>query len=130
MAEHLMPFISLMYGSFLLLLFTVLSINVSRVRGTFQVWSGDGGHEPLRRAIRVQGNMSEYVGITLLSLALCELCGGRSFALHILGGGFLLARLLQVGALFDIKGVSVVGSALTYLTLLGLAGYGLLLRFM
>ncbi len=125
-----MPLISLMYGSFLVLLFAMLSLNVSRVRGTFQVWAGDGGHEPLRKAIRVQGNMSEYVAVALLMLALCELCRGSSLVLHVFGGGFLLARLLQAGALLNIKGVSIAGGLLTYLTLSGLAGYGLVLRFM
>ena len=38
-----------------------LGVNVSRLRGKFNVFRGDGGHAELQGAIRAHGNSVEHV---------------------------------------------------------------------
>jgi drug/metabolite transporter (DMT)-like permease len=63
--------VTALYAGLLGLLVLILSYRVSRLRLTYRVGTGDGGHDDLGRAIRVQGNAMEYVplGLVLLLLA-------------------------------------------------------------
>ncbi|MFM4702284.1 MAPEG family protein [Aeromonas bivalvium] len=87
--------VTLTYAGLLGLLFLLLSIWVVKRRAQFKVAIGEGDAPPLRAAIRAHGNFAEYVPLTLLLLALCELAGTAPLWLHLAGGMLLLGRMLH-----------------------------------
>ena len=90
-----MMHITLIYGGLLGLLFLLLSFWVVKRRAQFKVMIGEGEAPEMLSAIRAHGNFAEYVPLTLLLMALCELAGVEALWLH-LGGGLLLAgRILH-----------------------------------
>ena len=90
-----MMHITLIYGGLLGLLFLLLSFWVVKRRAQFKVMIGEGEAPEMLSAIRAHGNFAEYVPLTLLLMALCELAGVGALWLH-LGGGLLLAgRILH-----------------------------------
>jgi hypothetical protein len=118
-----------LYGGLNALLTLALAVNVSRVRGKYNTFRGDGGHAELQSAIRAHGNNVEHVPLTILLLLIAELCGGNSMALHVLGGAFLVARILHpVGLMRNLSAVQIPGALGTYLIQAVLAGYTLWLR--
>ena len=87
--------ITVIYGGLLGLLFLLLSFWVVKRRAQFKVMIGEGEAPEMLSAIRAHGNFAEYVPLTLLLMALCELAGVGALWLH-LGGGLLLAgRILH-----------------------------------
>ena len=90
-----MMHITLIYAGLLGLLFLLLSFWVVKRRAQFRVMIGEGEAPEMLAAIRAHGNFAEYVPLTLLLMALCELAGVGALWLH-LGGGLLLAgRILH-----------------------------------
>ncbi|MFM4862892.1 MULTISPECIES: MAPEG family protein [Aeromonas] len=90
-----MMHITLIYGGLLGLLFLLLSFWVVKRRAQFKVMIGEGEAPEMLSAIRAHGNFAEYVPLTLLLMALCELAGVGALWLH-LGGLLLLAgRILH-----------------------------------
>lgn len=69
-----------------------LSFRVIRLRRRAGVGIGAGGNRGLERAIRVQGNFTEYAPFALLLLAMAELSGQPAVLLHILCALLLLGR--------------------------------------
>lgn len=120
--------VTALYGALNAFLTVGLSLNVSRVRGKYNVWRGDGGHVDLQNAIRAHGNNVEHVPLALFLLLVAELCGGGSTALHVFGGALLFARLAHAFGLILKSRIQVVGAVTTLLVMLGLAGYSLYLR--
>jgi uncharacterized protein len=90
-----MPIIVPFYAAVLGVIFVVLSARVIVARRQFKVRLGFAGHELLERRIRVQGNFSEYVPITIVLLAFLELYGGPRWLIHVLCIALILARLLH-----------------------------------
>lgn len=82
-----------LYSGLFVLLFTALKLNAGRVRVSEQVNFGDGGNDPMRQAMRVQGNAVEDVPITLLGLYGLAAMAAPVLLIHILGGSFLVFRL-------------------------------------
>ena len=68
--------ITLIYAGLLGLLFLLLSFWVVKRRAQFRVMIGEGEAPEMLAAIRAHGNFAEYVPLTLLLMALCELAGG------------------------------------------------------
>ncbi|MEL7542042.1 MAG: MAPEG family protein, partial [Pseudomonadota bacterium] len=77
----------------LMLVWFGLRVVARRFRGKISM--GDGGSEDLARAIRVHGNASEYVPPMLVGLLALALLDGPVWALHALGIGFTLGRILH-----------------------------------
>lgn len=90
-----MVHITLIYAGLLGLLFLGLSCWVVRRRAQFGVMIGEGEAPELLAAIREHGNFAEYVPLTLLLMALCELSGAGAFWLHIGGTMLLVGRILH-----------------------------------
>jgi uncharacterized membrane protein YecN with MAPEG domain len=120
--------VTALYGALNTFLMVALGVNVSRVRGKYKVWRGDGGHAELLNAIRAHGNNVEHVPVALFLLLVAELCGGSPTALHVFGGALLLARLAHAFGLIKTSPIQVVGATTTLLVQVGLAGYVLYLR--
>ncbi|MCP3137757.1 MAPEG family protein [Pyxidicoccus xibeiensis] len=120
--------VTALYGALNAFLTMGLGVNVSRVRGKYKTFRGDGGHAELQAAIRAHGNNVEHVPLALFLLLVAELSGGGSAVLHVFGGALLVARLAHAFGLLRTSRVQVVGALLTLLVQAGLAGYALWLR--
>ena len=70
-----------------------LMLRIARLRGSFKVSVGDGGHELLNRRMRAQSNFIEQTPITLILFAGVELAGKGGVWLAPLGAVFLLGRV-------------------------------------
>lgn len=107
-----------LYAGLCAILLIALSLRVARLRGSLKVALGDGGERALQKAIRVQGNFVEYVPMALLLLFLLELSRQAPlWALHVLGAGLLLGRILHAIGLSTSAGLSLgrfVGTLLTF----------------
>ena len=90
-----MMHITLIYAGLLGLLFLLLSFWVVKRRAQFKVMIGEGEAPEMRAAIRAHGNFAEYVPLTLLLMALCELAGVGAFWLHTGGLALLVGRILH-----------------------------------
>ncbi|MAK61146.1 MAG: hypothetical protein CMK09_09235 [Ponticaulis sp.] len=107
------------------LLFIILKGNVGRLRVQKRVDLGDGGHDPVYRAIRAQGNAVEDVPIFLIGLGTLALLGASPLHIHILGGAMLLGRVLHAAGITQMPGLGwgrLVGTVLTVFTKLGTVG--------
>lgn len=83
------------YAALAALLVVGLARNVIRLRRQYHVALGDGGNEDLLAAIRAHANAVEYLPIGLLLLLIFELNRGPNWLLHILGGLFIIGRLIH-----------------------------------
>lgn len=111
------------YAGLLGILLIVLSLRVSMQRRRHNVSLGDGGHESLTAAIRVQGNFVEYVPTALILLVLLELSGKPAAMVHAFGAALFLGRVLHAQGLAANPGGKSFGRLwgilLTWLMLLG-----------
>lgn len=108
------------YAAILALLLVYLAAKTIKLRWHHKVSLLDGGHEDLRRAIRVHGNFTEYVPLVLCLLAFSELNHAPAWALHTLGSALLLSRLLHAFALPDARSkIRKHGMLLTFFSLVG-----------
>jgi len=90
-----LPSISALYLAVLALLYTVLALQVGRLRQTNQASFGDNDSAQLRSAIRAHANFIEYVPIITLMVAMLEMAGASALRVHLLMGALLLSRLLH-----------------------------------
>ncbi|MDU1141595.1 MAPEG family protein [Aeromonas rivipollensis] len=90
-----MMHITLIYGGLLGFLFLLLSFWVVKRRAQFKVMIGEGEAPEMLSAIRAHGNFAEYVPLTLLLMALCELAGVGELWLHLGGALLLVGRILH-----------------------------------
>jgi uncharacterized protein len=120
--------ITSLYAALLALLLCALSVRVLRLRRQLKVKVGDGGHASLQRAIRVHGNLAEYLPMALLLLLLLELRGTPASALHAFGGLLTAARFAHavgVSRVDERLGWRIAGVSVT-LSLLIAGALGLL----
>ncbi|MEL7128547.1 MAG: MAPEG family protein [Pseudomonadota bacterium] len=106
-------------------LLLALKINVGRARNAEKVNFGDGGREPMQRAIRVQGNAVEDVPIILLGLLGIAIMGGNTLLIHGFGAALLVSRTLHSLGLGRSSGGSfgrLAGTIGSLLVQLGVAG--------
>jgi len=90
-----LPSITAFYLGILALLYTVLGLQVSRLRRGNKVLFGDGDNIKLRSAIRAHANFAEYVPLIVLMVAVLEMSGLAPLRVHLLMALLLLARLLH-----------------------------------
>jgi hypothetical protein len=121
--------VTALYGAVSALLILGLGLNVSRLRGKYNTFRGDGGHAELIGAVRAHGNSVEHVPLLLVLLLAAELCGGSSTVLHIFGGALVVSRLLHaVGVLRAVQPIQIPGALSTYALEAALPIYLLILR--
>lgn len=122
--------ITSLYAALLSLLILALSANVIKIRFKDQVVLGDGGNSKLQRAIRAQGNATEYIPIALILLLVLELSKAHSGLLHLGGIGLLIGRLLHArGLLTENLRFRVAGMVCTLSTIAFLAIANLIYLF-
>jgi uncharacterized membrane protein YecN with MAPEG domain len=76
-------------------IFIKLSFAVIALRRKNKVGLGSGGHEDLERAIRAQGNFSEYIPIGIILLACLELNGAPWWLVASPGIALIIGRLIH-----------------------------------
>ncbi|MEK9970725.1 MAG: MAPEG family protein [Ferrovibrio sp.] len=111
-----------LYAALCGLLLLVLSLRVVLLRRRRRVKFGDGGHDDLQRAVRAQGNFTEYAPLLLFMLFLLELSRQPVWALHLLGVMILLGRVIHAITLSRHPATfRTPGMALTFVSLLVLS---------
>ena len=90
-----MLLITAIIAAVLTIIFIKLSFAVIALRRKNQVGLGSGGHEDLERAIRAQGNFSEYVPIGIILIACLELNGAPWGLVLLLGIALIIGRLMH-----------------------------------
>ena len=119
--------ITALYAGLLATLLFILSIRVIGLRGNpaFSfIAHGKGDKELLQRAIRAHGNFTEYAPMMLILLAFLELSDISELRLHLLGGSFLLGRVMHgicMGFMRSSMLLRIGGTALTLFPLLAAA---------
>lgn len=111
------------YAGLLGLVFIFLSARIPPLRMSQRIGIGTGAERdtPLARAVRIHGNFAEYVPMTLILMALCEVNGTASWFIHGMGIALTGGRLSHAVGLhrsIDRSGFRVAGMALTWGTLL------------
>jgi len=115
--------VTALYASLLAILLFILSIRVIGLRGNPAfafIAQGKGDDELLQRAIRAQGNLTEYAPTMLILLFLLETSGVADAKLHVLASAFLLGRVMHgicMGFMRSNMPLRVGGTALTLLPL-------------
>jgi uncharacterized membrane protein YecN with MAPEG domain len=87
--------ITAIYLALLALLYTVLAVQVGRLRQRDRAAFGDNGSQQLRSAIRAHANFIEYVPIITLMVAMLEMSGLSAAWVHLFMGALLVSRLLH-----------------------------------
>ncbi len=85
-----LPSITSAYLAILALLYTVLAVQVGRLRQRDRATFGDNGSLQLRSAIRAHANFIEYVPIITLMVAMLEMSGLAAMWVHLLMGALLV----------------------------------------
>ena len=123
--------ISLTIAAAAALIHVWLSVRVSQLRRLHKVPLGDGGNQAVATRMRAHANFIENAPLFLILLVLVEHSIGGAMWLWIVAILFILARLLHAFGM-DRGGANalrVAGIAISWLVLLGLAGYALFLSY-
>ena len=108
-----------------------LSMRVSRLRRPLKIGVGDGGNEVLMRRVRAHGNFAENAPIFLVLLGFVELATGGNLWLWGAALLFILSRIAHAFGM-DRPGANLLrvgGISLSWLLLLGLAGYAIFIAY-
>lgn len=113
------------------LIYLVLSYRVSQTRMSEKIALGDAGNLDLIARMRTQANFGEYVPIILILMALIEFETGYSVLLGITSALLIIARVLHALGMArpSPNPFRISGTAGTWLTLLILSVWGLILAF-
>ncbi len=115
-----------LYVAINIILLIVLSYRVGGTRKKDSIGIGDGGSEALQRAIRVQGNFTEYAPLALIGLFAMAGLSANPYWLHGLGIAFTLGRVLHAIGFSGNSGISFgrfAGMILTWGSMLVMAVY-------
>ena len=110
-----------LYAALSALILVGLSVRIISLRRRHRVGIGDGGHDDLARAIRVQGNFVEYTPLALIVILALEGSGGSAWLVHAFGIALVLARAAHAFGLTRTQGTSAgrtLGMTLTFLILI------------
>ena len=84
--------ITLLYASLLGLLQVTLAYKVGSSRLKTNTLLGDGNQSEFLQKVRAHGNLTEYVPIFLILLALIEMQGVALWKIHVLGSLFFFSK--------------------------------------
>jgi hypothetical protein len=116
------------YAAIFAVMLVALSLRVAKTRGDVKVAIGDGGNVVLRRAIRVQGNFTEYVPMALILFTFVEMQGWPRWLVHGLCLALLAARLLHAyGIAQEPEDIRLRSTGMATTAILLVASAGLLL---
>jgi len=105
-----------------ILIIFFLSFRVVGRRRSAKVSLGTGGDAELEQRIRAHGNAVEYIPVTLLGLFALAGLGAPLWAIHAIGAGFTLGRVLHgFGLSGNVRPARAGGMVLTWLGMLAAA---------
>ena len=105
-----------------ILLLIYLAFRVAGKRGKDKISVGTGGDADMELRMRVHGNATEYIPITMIGLLAMAILGLPVWALHAVGISMIVGRLLHaIGLSKTIMSARVAGVLLTWLSMLGVA---------
>lgn len=108
--------VTLLYGGLNALLAVLLGVNVSRTRLRLRVLAGQPQPPELTILVRAHGNAAEWIPLGIVLLLALEVSHATgSFALHLFGGLFFLARVLHAIGFYTRFKIGMPGAALNYL---------------
>lgn len=116
-----MNFITPLYAGLFGIMLVYLSWRIVRLRNKYQIKMGDGGHNALIAATRAQGNLVEYLPVSLILMLMLEFLATSIWILHGLGIWLLIARVLHLKGIKDPSGTSIhrkIGTRLTWAQLI------------
>ncbi|MCF6234201.1 MAG: MAPEG family protein [Rhodobacteraceae bacterium] len=87
-----MPIVAPIYAGLLAVLFSWLSLRVSLIRMKGPA-PDEAAATRLRRAVRAQGNASEYIPLGLILLLVLDLQGAPFWLVHVFGLALLAGRI-------------------------------------
>lgn len=109
-----------------LLLIWLLGLRVTQLRIGLKIGTGHGDNPQLERAIRAQGNATEYVPLLLVGLLTVAILGYGMTWIHGLGATLFIARLLHAHGIQDqsqpLPVTRLTGNVLTWLVTLTITG--------
>ncbi len=121
--------VTLLYGGLNALLVTLLGVYVSLLRLKLRKYVGKELPRELVFPVRAHGNAAEWIPLGIVLLALLELSGAGGTALHVLGGSFLLARVIHASGILGKSFVSTAGATLNYVVMAVMSGWAIWLHF-
>jgi uncharacterized membrane protein YecN with MAPEG domain len=104
-----------------------LALRTGAARRAAKVSIGDGGDMRLIARMRAQANFTEYTPFILILIALIEMTTGTSTWLWIAGALLLVGRVAHGLGMDGLRGARAFGTAVTFLLLLGLALYAVVI---
>lgn len=113
-----------LYAGLNLFLIVILSLRVSLRRRAAKISLGDGGDEEMLKRVRAHANAVETIPAALVGLALMALISAPAIAIHAIGVGLTLGRVLHAWGLSGSSGPSAgrfLGAVLTLVVYLSLA---------
>jgi uncharacterized membrane protein YecN with MAPEG domain len=87
--------VTALYAGLLGLVAVAVAFPAGMLRGKLNISVGDGGNPALLLAMRRHANFAEWVPLALILIALLELNGVSTRAIHSLGAALVIARLLH-----------------------------------
>ena len=90
-----MLLVSSIISALLTIIFIKLSIAVIRLRRKHKTGLGGGGHDDLERAIRAQGNFTEYTPFGIILIICLELNRAPWWLVAIPGIALIIGRLIH-----------------------------------
>lgn len=108
-----------------------LGFRVSQLRRLYKVSIGDGDRPALAARVRAHANFIEYTPFFLILLGLVEMARGSEDWLWGVAILFILGRLAHPFGMADTRRqwLRIVGVAVTWAVLLGLAAYALAIPY-
>ncbi len=108
-----------------------LAIRCGRVRTSNKISMGDGNNDAMVAAMRAHSNFVEYTPFVLVLVALIELALGSSGWLWATTGIFMIGRVAHgLGMTGALRQGRMIGTVVTMLTLLGLAGVAIAIPYL
>lgn len=83
------------YASLIALIYFVLEVRVSALRGKLDISILHGDSTQLAERIRQHGNLAEHAPIVLILMGLAEMNNASPTWLHAIGGILLIARIMH-----------------------------------
>ena len=114
-----------LYAGINILLLLVLGYLVTRARQTHKIALGDGGNDPMLRAIRAHANAAEYIPAALVGLLLISLFNNLpDWLLHAAGISLTAGRILHAVGLHmgKLNIGRMAGIVLTFISYLLIGG--------
>ena len=121
--------ITLLYASLLGLLQVALAYKVGSSRLKTNTLLGDGNQSEVLQKVRAHGNLTEYVPIFLILLAIIEMQGVALWKIHLLGSLFFLARIAHGYGMYistESTPPRLIGILVTWFSIAGMSVYGLI----